>query len=303
MIKQFSKKGYKEIKRLLEKLEKKKVSLHEQEDLLILEKERNLALKRRLAEEAAKVEKLTADLSLANDSNKRMSKDYTLANESLASLKATHSELQSSFSDLTDKHKNLEANYSTLWENTKSNPKATLNFSASTSKGCSICSNADINALKTNHTVLEETIKSKDKEIARLNMLISQGKNGAKSIPKVVDKKGLGHYKNNKVSGRVVVKGHEIPLWNKGGYLNTIMVISHGVTTSTTTKDKPKVVNTTKGNDGVNYPSKASKNVVEHKPSSNYTCHYVVTLDHNGKMVVKYVGAYTKKATRKSVWV
>jgi hypothetical protein len=54
MIKQFSKKGYEEIKRLLEKLEKKKVSLHEQEDLLFLEKERNLALERRLAEEAAK---------------------------------------------------------------------------------------------------------------------------------------------------------------------------------------------------------------------------------------------------------
>jgi hypothetical protein len=69
MIKQFSKKGYKEIKRLLEKLEKRKVSLHEQEDLLILEKERNHALERRLAEEAAKVEKLITDLSLANDSN------------------------------------------------------------------------------------------------------------------------------------------------------------------------------------------------------------------------------------------
>jgi hypothetical protein len=59
--------------------------------LLILEKERNLALEKSLAEEKAKVEKLTTDLSLANDSNKRMSKDYTLANESLASLKATHS--------------------------------------------------------------------------------------------------------------------------------------------------------------------------------------------------------------------
>jgi 5'-deoxynucleotidase YfbR-like HD superfamily hydrolase len=116
MIKQFSKKGYKEIKRILEKLEKKKVSLHEQEDLCIIEKERNLALERRLAEEAAKVEKLTTNLSLANNSNKRMSKDYTLANESLASLKATHSELQSSFSCLMDNHKNLEANYSTLWE-------------------------------------------------------------------------------------------------------------------------------------------------------------------------------------------
>jgi hypothetical protein len=89
MVKQFSKKGYKEIKRFLEKLEKNEVSLLEQEDFLILEKERNLALERSLAKEAAKVEKLTTDLSLANNSNKRMSKDYTLANESLASLKAT----------------------------------------------------------------------------------------------------------------------------------------------------------------------------------------------------------------------
>jgi hypothetical protein len=61
------------------------VSLHEQEDLLILEKKRNLALERRLAKRATKVEMLTTDLSLANDSNKRMSNDYTLANESLAS--------------------------------------------------------------------------------------------------------------------------------------------------------------------------------------------------------------------------
>jgi hypothetical protein len=69
----------------LEELEKKEVSLHEQEDLLILEKKRNLALERRLAKRATKVEMLTTDLSLANDSNKRMSNDYTLANESLAS--------------------------------------------------------------------------------------------------------------------------------------------------------------------------------------------------------------------------
>jgi hypothetical protein len=42
--------------------------------------------------------------------------------------------------------------------------------------------------------------------------------------------------------------------------------------------------------------------VVEQKPSPNYTCDYIVTLDHNGKMVVKYVGAYAMKAMRKSVW-
>jgi hypothetical protein len=174
-----------------------------------------------------------------------MSKDYTLENESLASLKATHSELQSSLSCLTEKYKTLEANYSILWENTKATPTATLDPSASTSKGCSICSNIDINALKTYHARLEEKIKSKDKKIARLNILITQGNIGAKSIPKVVDKQGLGYYKNNKGNGRVVVKGHEIPLWSKGGYLNTIMDIARGVTTSTTTKDMPKVVKTT----------------------------------------------------------
>jgi hypothetical protein len=127
---------------------------------------------------------------------------------------------------LTEKYKTLEANFSSLWESTKATPSARLDSSASTRKNCSSCSNIDVNALKTNHARLEEKIKSKDKEIAQLNMLITQGNISAKSIPKVVDKQGLGHRKNNKANGRVVVKGHEIPLWNKGGYLNTIMDIA-----------------------------------------------------------------------------
>jgi hypothetical protein len=147
-------------------------------------------------------------------------------------------QLQSSLSILMLKYKTLEANSSSLWESNKVTPKARLDSSASTSKTCSSCANIDINALKTNHARLEEKIKSKDKEISRLNMLITQGNIGAKSIPKVVIKQGLGHRKNNKANGRVAVKGHEIPLWNKGGYLNTIMDIAHGVTTSTTTKGK-----------------------------------------------------------------
>jgi hypothetical protein len=83
---------------------------------------------------------------------------------------------------LTEKYKTLEANFSSLWEGTKATPSARLDSSASTSKGCSICSNIDINALKTNHARIEEKIKSKDKEIARLNMLITQGNIGAKLL-------------------------------------------------------------------------------------------------------------------------
>ena len=72
MIKQFGKKGFKEIKKLMKKLEIKKETLDRQEDLLIQEKERNLA------EEKAKIETLSIDLSLANDSNKRLMKENTM---------------------------------------------------------------------------------------------------------------------------------------------------------------------------------------------------------------------------------
>ena len=56
MIKEFGKKGFKEIKKLMEKLEKQKETLDWQDDLLIQEKERNLALEKSIAEEKVKVE-------------------------------------------------------------------------------------------------------------------------------------------------------------------------------------------------------------------------------------------------------
>jgi len=114
MIKEFGKKGFKEIKRLLEKLDKKKETLDMQENLFIQEKERNLALEKSLAEERAKVEKLSIDLSLANDSNKRLLKENTMASNSLASLKSTNGDLQDSLSSLMVKYKDLEVNYNVL---------------------------------------------------------------------------------------------------------------------------------------------------------------------------------------------
>jgi hypothetical protein len=63
MMKKFGKKGHKEMKRLLDKLEEEKEILDEQEDLLILEKKRNLTLEKSLAVGKDKVEKLTTDLS------------------------------------------------------------------------------------------------------------------------------------------------------------------------------------------------------------------------------------------------
>ncbi|PUZ66511.1 hypothetical protein GQ55_3G316900 [Panicum hallii var. hallii] len=132
MIKEFGKKGFKEIKKFMEKLKKKEF------------------------------EKLAINLSLANDSKERMSKEPTLMNESLASLKATHSELQESFSCLTIKYKGLEVSYNALWESTKTNSKATLDSNISTSEGCSSCYKIDVQACITSLAKLEKLIKAKD---------------------------------------------------------------------------------------------------------------------------------------------
>ena len=137
--------------------------------MLIQEKERNLALEKSLAEERAKVEKLSIDLSLANDSNKRLMKESTMASDSLVSLKATNSELQDSLSSLTVKYNDLEVNYNVLWESTKINSKAVLDSNISTSEGCSNCYKIDIHACVTNLAKLEELVMINSTNIHKQN--------------------------------------------------------------------------------------------------------------------------------------
>jgi hypothetical protein len=184
--------------------------------LLILKKERNLALEKALAEEKVKVEKLAIDLSLANDSNERMSKKNTLINESLASLKATHSKLQESFSCLTVKYNDLEVNYNIIWESSKTNSKATLDSKASTIEGCLKCYKIDVQACVTNLAKLEKLIKAKNAQLERLNKLVRNGYQGdTKPEPKVIYKEGrrshkkdgLGHYNRVKANDRKIIKG------------------------------------------------------------------------------------------------
>ena len=40
-----------------------------------------------------------------------------------------------------------------------------------------------------------------------------------------------------------------------------------------------------------------------HEPSPSYTRDYMVTIDHNSKIMVKYVVAYAKKKILRSAWV
>jgi hypothetical protein len=83
------------LKELMEIIEGQEEILEKQEDLLILEKERNLELEELLAKEKEKVEKLTKELNLANSS--------------IASFENNNSMLQEKLSSLDESHKTLEA--------------------------------------------------------------------------------------------------------------------------------------------------------------------------------------------------
>jgi hypothetical protein len=69
------------------------------------------------------------------------------------------------------------------------------------------------------------------------------------------------------------------------------MNIAHGVTTTIPSQVKKSV------------EALIKDKVVKHEPSLSYSTDYMVTMDQNGKIVVKYVGAYTNKAILRSVWV
>ena len=65
-----------------------------------------------------KVEKLTVELSLANDSIGKLTKEHSSVNNQVASLKNEKSIAQESLTRLEEKYRNFELNYSTLWAST-----------------------------------------------------------------------------------------------------------------------------------------------------------------------------------------
>nr|ABA98062.2 retrotransposon protein, putative, Ty1-copia subclass [Oryza sativa Japonica Group] len=104
VLKSFSKPAMQHLAKLMRALDSKEQLLERQEELLILEKKRNLALEESLAKECAKNEQLANELNLANGS--------------LASLRDVNETLQEKFACLDKSHKDLEVQFDTLWNST-----------------------------------------------------------------------------------------------------------------------------------------------------------------------------------------
>ena len=102
----------------------------------------------------------------------------------------------------------------------------------------------------------------------------------------------LATQEESNANGSKIVNGKSIPIWKKGANLDDLMHMAHHGTKMSVDQDTNKVENTTKVNTN-------NKNVSP-PISRNYTIDYTVVIQ-NGKMVVKYIGAHTRKL--RSVWV
>src|SRR5438105_14557625 len=98
----------------------------------------------------------------------------------------------------------------------------------------------------------------------------------------------LGH-NPNKENPREIINGKSCLKFNKGVTLYDAMNKIHSSNTIASSQVKGE---------------KKKKKEILTPISHSYTCDYILTWDHRGKMVIKYIGAHTKnKITKRSVWV
>ncbi|WVZ58209.1 hypothetical protein U9M48_008497 [Paspalum notatum var. saurae] len=243
MIKEFGVNGYNVIKNLMKKLDKRKMTLDKQEDLLILEKERNLALEKSLAEDKEKMEELTRELSLAKSTMEEKDENLAKANSSMDNLKNANVELQESLSSLNVRFKDLEVQYSMLWETTSSTPPTILDSNVSTSKGCNRCFDHDIDACKTNR----EEIGKLKQQVRLYEFMVTKEmhtnqdgykKELTKCQPPISNQRRSGISFKDVVNPREIINGQACPVWHKGATLHEVMNKIHSPSPTTITSQE-----------------------------------------------------------------
>jgi hypothetical protein len=166
------------IKGLMKQVGVRDELLEQQEELLIQERKCNVELKKLLALEKGKVEKLDQEL--------------TKSKEATCNLKSSIGALQGQHDVLQKTHHDLEVQFDARWSSiskTSSNLEASQ---ASTSKGCETCYNLDVNASYSNvKKVLAKTCdvaigKENDhwkREVKKLELELNKLKKQAKVQP------------------------------------------------------------------------------------------------------------------------
>jgi hypothetical protein len=300
MIKEFGLNGYNVITKLMEKLDKRKATLDAQEDLLILEKERNLELQELLFNKDEMLEALTKEVSLVKITIEDKEKEMTNMKTSIVNLAKEKDALELSMLSLTAQNQELQVQLENCKNFNASSLLIESKASSSNNNTCKHCTKYHASCCLTNHA-RKEGSQVKVKKILKKcssNDGLKKVEPKYKTLKLNNGRKGLG-YNSHKVNPSIEHKGWRSPKFIEGTTLYDALGRIHSSSDKSTqakvnlsyTKDKMK--------DAVSTNGEKFRAPISH----SYLCDYMLTWD-SGKLVVKYVGAYTKRnIMKRSVWV
>jgi chromosome segregation ATPase len=184
LIKQYGKSAATRIMKLIMKLDDLDETLKSQEELFRLEREKSETFEKHLTNERKENKRLEKSLK-AKDSilleveesfntEKRKVNDLTkelfLVEDTHANLKRDNEKLKESLTSLQASNTALEVKVNTLLESSSNTCKSSKSSSLSTSNGCARCFNIDIQTCATNHAEMQ----AMKKEISRLTHLVQE---------------------------------------------------------------------------------------------------------------------------------
>jgi DNA-directed RNA polymerase subunit F len=137
------------------------VHLHEVQKYLLEQERKNTCEFKRL-------------LKLEKEKNEELVQELVQAKETISSLKSSSGALQDLYDVLRKTHKDLEVWFDVLWASTLKSSSTLKIMKASTSNGCEICYNIDIDGLcaQGQHSNLEQVIVETCHEVIGKRMII-----------------------------------------------------------------------------------------------------------------------------------
>jgi hypothetical protein len=196
----------------MEKLDKRKATLDAQEDLLVLEKERNLELQEFLSNKDEMLEVLTEEVSLVKITIEDKKKEMTNIKTSIVSLANEKEACESSLLSLIVQNQELQVQLESCNNFNTSSLLAESKASSSNNNICKHCTKYHASCFLTNHA-RKETSQVKVKGILKKcssNDGLKKVEPKYKSLKPNNGRKGLG-YNSYKVNPSIEHKGGDPP--------------------------------------------------------------------------------------------
>jgi hypothetical protein len=207
LVKQYGKSGATRIMKLIMKLDDLDETLESQEELFRLEREKSETLEKHLTNERKENKRLGESLKAKDNmlfevkesftSEKRkvddLTKELLLVEDTHANLKRDNDKLQESLTNLQAINTALEVKVNTLLESSSNTCKASKSSTPSTSNGCARCFSVDIQSCATNHAEMQ----AMRKEISRLTQLVQEEAPSHKEVLKTNPSPRVGEFEKH----------------------------------------------------------------------------------------------------------